>query len=452
MEIPSNPSKKERPNEHCNKRGFGPFFVFLTDNLSLSPPEMKKFTLLLLWLILTFGTKAQSSYPVSFNHDGKSVYGTFITPIGTGPFPTIIIAPGSGANDRDGTLPMQGANVSCLYPDLLNDTLRFYKELAENLADSGYAVLRYDKLEYTYPNNLGIITFHKLWLPVESAIRYVKTRNDVDTNNIVLLGHSEGSSLIPFIAKKRNDVKALISVAGPRTPFDSLLAHQIIGITQTCGGNMAQAQTQANQILSYFHSIRTNSWNGATPALFGVPASAWYNYVRATDSVAINYNLNQLPTLFIGMALDINVPPSELVRFQQEVTITNAFWSMPGLIHYLTPDNNPHVSTALTDTIVHWLKQNNIETEISQVSTAIKAINVIPNPFQETFTVSTNFAFENLTLSIYNPLGQVLMRKHETALIPNSDIHCTLKNMPQGIYFLELISGNQKFTRKIVKH
>jgi hypothetical protein len=79
-------------------------------------------------------------------------------------------------------------------------TLRPYKQLSEALVDSGFAVLRYDKLEYTYtPAQLGTITFHKLWLPVESAINYVKTRTDVDTNCITLLGHSEGSLLIPIL-------------------------------------------------------------------------------------------------------------------------------------------------------------------------------------------------------------------------------------------------------------
>src|SRR5204863_8574539 len=126
-------------------------------------------------------------------------------------------------------------------------------------------------------------------------------RADVDTNNIILIGHSEGSSLIPFIARGRSDIKALISIAGARTPFDSLLAYQLVNIAQSCGGSVAQAQAQANQVLSYFNIISSNTWNGSTPALFGVPASAWYDYVRATDSVAANYNIDNLPTLFTGM-------------------------------------------------------------------------------------------------------------------------------------------------------
>jgi len=412
---------------------------------------MKSIFILISLLLLAAITQAQQSYNITFAHDGKTVFGTFTTPNGTGKFPTIIINPGSGANDRDGTFPVTSGNASCLYPGLVGDTLRFYEELSDALVDSGYAVLRYDKLEYTYPTNLGAITFHKLWLPVESAIDYIKTRNDVDTNRIILIGHSEGSSLIPFIAKGRSDIKALISIGGNRTPFDSLLAYQIVYIAQTCGGNVSQAQTQANQILSYFNIIRTNTWNGSTPTFLGAPASAWYDYVLATDSVVINYNINNLPTLFIGMALDVNVPPAELIRFQNEVTITNDFWSMPGLNHYMTPSNDPHVSTALTDTVIYWLRQNNFTTGINSPENAENPIQVFPNPFKNILSVTANNNFQTLTFSVLNTLGQEVFRKQETNLSKNSTLSLNLQNLPVGIYFLQVTADNQSMSRKIVK-
>src|SRR5690606_29101624 len=105
--------------------------------------------------------------------------------------------PGTGANDRNGTIPMQGGNIACLYPGLVGQTLTPYKDLSEALSDSGYAVLTYDKVEYTYPNP-SPITFRKLWLPVESAIQYLKTRADI-APGVILMGHSEGGTLIPYL-------------------------------------------------------------------------------------------------------------------------------------------------------------------------------------------------------------------------------------------------------------
>jgi len=413
---------------------------------------MRRLTFYVCLLLLTYTTKAQQSYNINFQHDGKTVHGTFTTPAGNGPFATIIIAPGSGPNDRDGTIPMLGANVACLYPGLLNDTLRPYKELSHALADSGYAVLRYDKLEYSYPTSLGTITFHKLWLPVESAINYIKTRNDVDTNQIILIGHSEGSSLIPYIAKGRSDVKALISIAGSRTPFDSILAYQLVNIAQTCGGDVPTAQAQASQILSYYNTIRTNTWNASTPPIFGVPASVWYDYVRATDSVAINYNIDNLPTLFLGLALDINVPPAELVRFQNEVTITNDFWSIPGLIHYMTPNNDPHVSEALTDTIVYWLRQHNLTTAIKSVDLESASVNISPNPFTDVFFVNLNKKQTgNVAIRVWNSVGQPAYFRQEMKTAGKSIIQIDLKEMPTGIYFVELSFDGVTTTKRIVK-
>ena len=404
-------------------------------------------------LILILGLKAinaQQSYPIHFTHDGKTVNGTFTTPDGTGRFPTVIINPGSGPNDRDGTLLLSGGNTECLYPELNGETLKPYKELADALVDSGFAVLRYDKLEFTYTaTQLIPVTFHKLWLPVESAIAYVKTRSDVDTSCLVLLGHSEGSSLIPFIAKGRSDIKALISVAGPRTPFDSILAYQLVEFARMCDGDTLTAQMQADQILDYYSIARTSNCS-ALPPLFGVAGCVWRDYFEATDPVATNYNLSNLPTLFIGLGLDVNVPQSELIRFQNEVTITDDFWSIPGLIHYMTPNDDPHVSETLTDTIIYWLKQQcetvGIEPDIAENND----INIFPNPFTESISINMPDDELNGTLTIYNALGQIVSKTDKIDFQNGSSID--LSYLMSGVYFMEIDVNNYKIVRRIVKH
>jgi dienelactone hydrolase len=420
----------------------------------------------LLLFFLTSRSEAQQSYNISFTHDGKIVYGTFTKPAGTGKFPTIIINPGSGANNRDGTIALTDGNSACLFPALYGNTLTIYRDLSEVLADSGYAVLRYDKLEYTYPTTLGPITFHKLWLPVETAIKYVKTRSDVDTTQIILIGHSEGSALIPFIAKGRSDVKALISLAGARTPFDSLYAWQLnhlITLLKPCGATAADstnAANQANQVLSYFNVIRTNTWNGSTPALFGVPASAWYDYVLSTDPVAANYNSDNLPTLFVGMGLDIQVTPAELTRFQNEITITNDFWSMPGLIHYMTPNNDPHVSKALSDTIVYWLRKHHFIQKADTVSTVGIRINnanenlpdVYPNPFNSVISLSIHNRTSNkIAISVSDVVGRIVFHSEDNSLSEEFTKAIDLSTQSTGIYFLDLNIDGRRTVKKIAK-
>jgi fermentation-respiration switch protein FrsA (DUF1100 family) len=117
----------------------------------------------------------------------------------------------------------------------------------------------------------------------------------------------------------------------------------VVNIAKTCDDDTLAAQDLADQILDYYHLVRVNHGIGL-PAAFGVPATVWYDYLVATEAVSNNYNVDNLPTLFVGFSRDINVPPAELERLQQEVTITDDFWSLPDIIHYMNPYNDPKVS------------------------------------------------------------------------------------------------------------
>jgi hypothetical protein len=215
-----------------------------------------------------------------------------------------------------------------------------------------------------------------------------------------------------------------------------------------CDGDTITAQFQADQILDYYSIVRTGNCSGL-PSLFGVTACVWRDYFEATDPVATNYNLCNLPTLFIGLGLDINVPPSELIRFQNEVTITDDFWSIPDLIHYMTPNDDPHISETLTDTIIYWLKQQcqtvGIETDVSEK----KVINIFPNPFDESITISLP-EYELIgTLSVYNALGQVVSRTEKLVFQNGSPVD--LSYLMSGVYFVEIDVEHNSFTRRMVK-
>jgi dienelactone hydrolase len=348
---------------------------------------MQRILVLLLVIVSSHLASAQQDIAFHFAHEGKLVYGTLSLPSGQGPFTTIVMNPGTGVADRDVTIVLNGDNAVCLYPDLIGDTLRPFRDMARVLVDSGFAVLRYDKLEYTYPNPITLLplTFRKLWLPVHSAVDYIKSRPELDPDRIVLLGHSEGSYLVPYIARERNDVMALISLAGPRSSFDTLLARQIVDIAQWCDGDVPLAQLTAAQVLGYYNLIRNQGWTGGTPSLFGVPPAVWHDYLKVTDAVVENYNDAALPTLFIGVEKDLNVPPSELERLREEITIPADFWLLEDINHFLTPMDEPRVPRVLTDTIIHWLRQLDMLSEMEDAMAETPGLSVWPVPFMELF-------------------------------------------------------------------
>lgn len=405
---------------------------------------------LLVWLCIVFVSvaKAQMNIPVQFMHVDRNVRGVLSLPAQPGPYATVIIVPGSGPNDRDGTALLVGGYAPCLYPQLVGQTLKPYKGLGDALVAAGYAVLRYDKLEFTYANNLGVVTFDKLWLPVRSAINFLKTRSEVDTSQIILIGHSEGSSLIPFVANGRSDVHALISLAGAMTPFDSILSNQLVGFAQMCNGNVVQAQTEATQILNYFSVLRAGTPPLNTPPLFGVTAPEWRNYVLATDTMAGFYNAAAKPTLFIGLGADVNVPPSELTRFQGAVTVTNDFWLLPNINHLLTTNSSPAFVQQIADTIVHWLGLRGIFTALPTQNKGLN-VRIYPNPVQETVfirweePISTNGAYQLL-----DALGRLQLAGVLEAGQVEERIQ--LNTLPPGIYLLRLQQNARQSHHRIV--
>jgi dienelactone hydrolase len=405
------------------------------------------FTILLFLAAMHQAASARTDIPVTFSHDGLSVDARLTLPAGPPPYRVIVIAPGTGANDKDGTLPMYGANVSCLYPALLGDTLRPYRGLADALADSGFAVLTYDKLEYSYPTGLGAITFHKLWLPVESGLNYLKTRTDIDTSHMVLLGHSEGSTLIPYIARSQPGVNALISLAGPRrSPYDTLLAYQLYTIAKTCGGDTAAAKLQGSQLITYFNFIRSGSWNASTPDFAGVSAAVWADYLKVSDSVAINYDLAMRPMLFIGLGDDMNVPIStELSGFRRDITGPADFFEVGGLNHYLSTATDPSVSEALTDTIVYWLRRHNTALAVPAVQPAGgRPFEVAYGGGQWRITSGTETIRE---VAVYDMSGRCIYKA-----LPAGKEHTILMEAPaSGLYVIAVSgSGGRRFFKVVM--
>lgn len=403
---------------------------------------MKKITVFsFLQLVVAFSF-AQVSEEVTFTHEGYAIHGTFTKPSVTGKFPVIVICPGSGANDRNGTIAMLGATVQCMYPDIYGDTLRTYKNLAEGLTAKGFAVLRYDKIEYTY-QNLGTVTFKKLWLPFTSGVDYIKTRNDVDVARIILVGHSEGGMLIPYASRLRNDITALINVAGARTPFDSLLAYQYRAFPRMCQQDTTQTDGIASQVLAYFSLIRSGNWNASTPPFAGASAAVWAQYTRIGDSVVINYNLAAKPTLFLGLGRDNNVPvTTEYNRFEKEITTPSTFVKLPDLIHYMNAYNESHASVALIDTIAYWLNSKGLA-GIDEASVSRKKLAVF---YGEKGIIFSSGDDELISAEVMDLTGKKLFRLDGPEIVLNRS------NVNTGMYVIIAKGKQNSYITKVWMH
>ena len=70
-----------------------------------------------------------------------------------------------------------------------------------------------------------------------------------------------------------------------------------------------------------------------------------------------------------------------------------------------------------------------------------------PNPNNGNFTISFMKQPENATLSIYDLLGNYILKN---TLISQLTNEVNLNNQPKGIYFIEIISGKEKSISKVV--
>ena len=119
--------------------------------------------------------------------------------IGQGPFPGVLLIPGSGANDKNETLGFVHKNGP-------KPPTPFW-QIAQYLSERGFAVLRYDKrgagANFTIDQNVwGNATINDLIQDSKKALNVLTLQPEVDPKRISIIGHSEGTVIVPRVAIK----------------------------------------------------------------------------------------------------------------------------------------------------------------------------------------------------------------------------------------------------------
>jgi uncharacterized protein len=110
--------------------------------------------------------------------------------------------------------------------------------ISDHLTKNGMAVLRYDDRGVGKSSgDFKTATSADFATDVESAITYLKTRKEINTKKIGLMGHSEGGLIAPMVASKSKDVAFIVLMAGPGMQGDQLLLLQQKLIGKASGGS-----------------------------------------------------------------------------------------------------------------------------------------------------------------------------------------------------------------------
>jgi pimeloyl-ACP methyl ester carboxylesterase len=137
---------------------------------------------------------------------------------GDGPFPGVLLVPGSGPidmNETGGAVRIGNETGSLIYPPA-----RPFFDIAEYLSQRGFAVLQYDKrgvgANFTIldSNIWGNITVTDLENDAEKALDVLIQQPEVDSNGVTLVGHSEGTMYVTRLAVNNPDIVDKIALMG----------------------------------------------------------------------------------------------------------------------------------------------------------------------------------------------------------------------------------------------
>ncbi len=175
--------------------------------------------------------------------DNYQLEGTLTLPGKDGNFPIVIIISGSGPQNRDGA--MFGHKP--------------YLVLADHLTKNGIGVLRFDERGVgKSEGNFKAATIETFSSDIESAIKYLKTRKDIDTSKMGLIGHSIGGIIAPEIAAKNSNINFIVLMAAPGINGDQLILLQKAALERGMGLNEMQI-AQGQDVVKGAYDIIVNS-------------------------------------------------------------------------------------------------------------------------------------------------------------------------------------------------
>lgn len=126
-------------------------------------------------------------------------------------WPAVLLVPGTGLVDRDENL----------------NGIPIFGQLAAELADAGYLVVRYDKRGVGQsggrPESAGLEQYSD---DVRTMVEYLERRNDVNDDRITVIGHGEGGWIALLAAARENEIDALALLAVPGTSGTDLILEQ----------------------------------------------------------------------------------------------------------------------------------------------------------------------------------------------------------------------------------
>ncbi len=185
---------------------------------------------------------------VTFDNGDVTLAGTLTLPEGEGPHPAVVLVTGSGPQDRDESL----APVAAIKP---------FRLIADHLTRNGIAVLRYDDRgagEST--GDFTTSTIQDFATDAAAAIDFLASREDINAEQIGLIGHSEGGLVAAMLGSGDTDLAYIVALAGPGVIGRDVLLVQNERLLAAQGATDEQIQLQIEFLQQAYPLIDRQDW------------------------------------------------------------------------------------------------------------------------------------------------------------------------------------------------
>jgi pimeloyl-ACP methyl ester carboxylesterase len=252
--------------------------------------------------------------------------GTLLLPAGPGPWPAVLLLPGSGPLDRDS--------------DARRAPLGITRALAEALAAAGIASYRYDKRGVGA--SPGDWRRPGLWDGADdarAALRQLAARPEVDPGRLVLVGHSEGAILAAAVAADSDVPLAGVVLLSPTARRgEDVLVWQAEQVGPTLPAPVRTLlrvlRTDLVAAVQKNHA-RLRATTTDIARIKGVRMNArWHREFMAHDPSEHLRSL-RLPVLAITGDKDVQAPPEDLRRVAELVPGPVEAHVVPDVSHLL---------------------------------------------------------------------------------------------------------------------
>lgn len=232
------------------------------------------------------------------------------------PVGAIITITGSGAQDRDESLGF--------------GDYRPFRQYADTLGRRGIAVLRMDdRGTGASGGTFRGSTSADFAEDIRAGLAYLRTRPEIDTARLGILGHSEGALVAPIAAVKEPNLRALVLLAGVARPAREVLVFQMKNLINH---NEKYSQTQKD------------SATAAIPTQIDkmMAADPWMAYFLTHDPAAVARQLKTPSVIILTGANDQQADPKQVPDWMAafaaagNTDVSGAI--LPGLNHLFVVD------------------------------------------------------------------------------------------------------------------